>query len=308
MTEMTRVIAATDFSAAAERAMLRAASLASTSSGELHLVHVLPPSELLQDVFVEDVENEVERLRARAMHALEQRAAPLAARFDVKPTCTVVQGRAHEAIMQVAQSLDATLIVAGAQGEQAREASPESIGGTAFKLIARSTIPTLLVRRHLYRSYGDVVACAKGVLSDRSVIEWANRMSPKSLLHILSAHTVPHERRLVEWGASQKTLDAYVARERDDRTRQLSALLEAFGLMAARARLHVTRGDPVDTILRHAAEWNSDLIVVGQRSRAPEGFAGSIARQIASRAAADVLVVSTKATSRTEDLMNSQFG
>jgi nucleotide-binding universal stress UspA family protein len=146
------------------------------------------------------------------------------------------------------------------------------------------------------------------VPTDRAVIEWADRLSPASLLHVLSAYTVPHERRLIEWGASQATIDAYATRERDDRTRQLSKLLDEFDLMAARARLHVSKGEPVETILGHTTEWNSDLVIVGQRVRAPEGLAGSIARQVVSRAGTDVMVVPSRSVSRTEDLMTSQFG
>lgn len=308
MAEPLRIIAATDFSPAADQATLRAASLASNLSGDIHLVHVMPPVELLQEIFVEDHGSEADRLRMRAEKLLQERAASLKARFRIEPTCMVVQGRAHEAIMQAGKSLDATLLVVGARGEHEADANAESFGGTAFKLVARSPLPALLVRHDLYQPYGNVLACAKGVLTDRAVIQWANKLSPESLLHVLSAYRVPHEQRLIDWGASRATMDAYATRQRDERTRHLSKLLEEFGLMAARARLHVSKGEPVETILSHTMQWKSDLVIVGQRSRAPEGLAGSIARQVASRAATDVLVVPSKFASRTEELMTSHFG
>jgi nucleotide-binding universal stress UspA family protein len=303
-----RIIAATDFSAAADRATRRAASLASRLAGELHLIHVMPPSDLLRKIFVGDLQSEGETVQVRAERALQERATLLTAGFAIKPVCKLVQGRAHEAIAQAGKSLEATLIVVGARGEHEGESSEDSVGGTAFKLVARSPIPTLLVRHETYRPYDHVLACAKGVATDRAVIEWANRVSPASLIHILSAYTVPYERRLMEWGASQSTVDVYATRERDERTRLLSQLLDEFGLMAARARLHVTRGEPLEAILGHAAQWGCDLVIVGQRAHSPEGLAGSIARRVASRAATDVLVVSTKTISRTAELMNSHFG
>lgn len=308
MADIVRIIGATDFSAAADRAMLRAASLTSSLSGELHLIHVMPPADLLEKMFGGDFHGEVDTLRKRAEKALQERAIPLTTRFRIKPVCSVVQGRAHEAITQTGKSLDATLVVVGARGEHEGDSGAESVGGTSFKLVARSPLPTLLVRRELFHPYDHVLACAKGVLTDRGVIEWANRISPASLLHILSAYTVPYERRLMEWGASQATIDVYATREREDRTRQLSGILDEFGLMAARARLHVTRGEPLETILSHAAEWNCDLVIVGQRANAPEGLVGSIARQVASRAPMDVLVVPAKSISRTAELMDSHFG
>ena len=301
MADSVRIIAATDFSAAADRATRRAGSLASTLSGELHLVHVMPPAELLRKVFAGGLEHEADNLRSRAEKTLQERAAALTARFGIEPVCKLVHGRAHEALSQLGRSLDATLVVIGARGERADDSGAESVGGTAFKLVARSLLPTLLVRHDLYQPYGNVLACAKGVPTDRAVIEWANRVSPESLLHILSAYTVPYGRRLVDWGASQATLDAYATRERDERTRQLSGLLNEFGLLAARAQLHVARGEPVETILNHASQWNCDLVIVGQRAHAPEGLAGSIARQVAGRVATDVLVVSSKTLSRTAD-------
>lgn len=308
MATAARIIAATDFSVAADRAVLRAASLASSLSGELHVIHVMPPSDVLQTLFGKDVERETDTLRMRTEKALRERASPLAARFGIEAAYRVVQGRAHEAIVQAAQSLDASLVVVGTRGEHEEDATAESIGGTAFKLLARCPLPTLLVRRHLYQPYDHVVACAKGARTDRAVIEWANRVSPTSLLHVLTAYTVPYERWLNDWGASRATMDAYATRERDERTRQLSELLDGCGLPAARARLHVLRGAPLETILSHAAQWECDLVIVGQRAHAPEGVAGSIARQVASRAAADVLVVAAKRISRSLELMDSQFG
>lgn len=308
MAEPLRIIAASDFSAAADRAMLRAASLASTLSADLHLIHVMPPAELLREVFASRSASETDALRLRAETTLQERATSLMARHGIKSTCKVLQGRAHEAIVQAGKSLDAALLVVGARGEHEGDPGADSVGGTAFKLIATSLVPVLLVRRELFHPYDHVLACAKGVSTDRAVIEWANRLSPTSLLHILSAYTVPYERRFIEWGASQATLDVYATRERDARTRRLSELLDEFGLLAARARLHVTRGEPLATILSHVEEWKSDLIIVGQRAHAPEGLAGSIARRVASRATSDVLVVSSKPMSRTAELMSSQFG
>ena len=307
MADIVRIIAATDFSAAADRAGRRAASLASRLSGELHLIHVMPPADLLQQIFGVDFRSEAERIRVRAETALRERATLLTAGSGIKPVCTLLQGRAHEAIAEAGKSLQATLIAVGARGEHEGQSGEEPLGGTASRLVARSPIPALLVRQEFHRPYEHVLACAKGVVTDRPVIEWANRLSPANLIHILSVYTVPYERRLIEWGASQPTIDVYATRERDERTKLLSRLLDEFGLMAARARLHVERGQPLETILSHVAQWECDLVIVGQRARAPEGLVGSVARQVASRAATDVLVVS-KSISRTAELMDSQFG
>jgi nucleotide-binding universal stress UspA family protein len=282
--------------------------MASTLSGVLRLIHVLPPQEVLNRIFAGSPQGEADALRARAESALQERAKLLAAQFGITPVCELLQGRAHEAIVRASESLDATLVVVGARGEHEGESPADALGGTAFKLIARSAIPVLLVRREIQEPYCHALACVKGVRTDRDVVSWADRLSPENLVHILSAYTVPYERRLTEWGASQSTIDVYATRDRDERTRQLSELLKEIGLPAARARLHVARGEPLETILSHAEQWKSDLIILGRRAQASEGLPGSIARQVAARAPADVMIVAPKIISRTAALMDSHAG
>jgi nucleotide-binding universal stress UspA family protein len=134
----------------------------------------------------------------------------------------------------------------------------------------------------------------KGDQADPLVIHWTNRVSPADLIHVLHVYTVPYERRLLDWGASPATLEAYSARERAQRTQRLSGLLNEIGLPAARARLHLERGEPRATILQIAAQWRADLIILGRRTEAepfPAGPLGSVARSVAFAAPMDVMIV-----------------
>lgn len=292
MAGIARIIAPTDFSAAADRAARRAASLASTLTGVLHLAHVLPPQDVLQQIFPGSLQQEADALRSRAERALQERADLITSRFGIAPVCEVLQGHAHEAILDASESLGATIVVVGAQGEHERGAAAETVGGTAFEIAGRSRVPTLLVRSEVQEPYRHVVGCAKGTVADRGVLEWADRVSPDHLIHILSAYTVPYEERLIQWGASQSTLDVYATREREERTRRLSELLEQFGLPAARARLHIERGEPLEKILNYAAQWKADLIIVGRRAQGRAPLFGSIARRVAVHAPTDVMIAS----------------
>ena len=290
-----RVLAATDFSPAGDRAARRAASVASTIGGALHLVHVLPPPELMEEIFAGPASSEAQDFRSRAEQALQERAHSLSERYGVSPVCELRSGRAHEVILDACESLGAQLIVVGARGERDGVPSPQTVGDTALKLAARSRVATLLVRREAEVPYCHVVGCVRGVSADRAVIEWADRVSPADLIHIVSAYSVPYERRLTDWGASQRTLDVYAARERENRSRNLSELLSEFGLPIARARLHVERGEPVATILQLATQWQADLLVLGRRAEADllweAGRFGSIARRVAFLAPMDVMLV-----------------
>ena len=295
MARIASILAATDFSPGADRAMRRAASLTSSLGGVLHIIHVLPPRELLAQLLAPPSENEIAALRARADEALQDRVRIAAATFSVTPSWALFHGHAHRAILDAAGMLTADIVVIGAQGEHGGSPSSETtIGETALKLAQRCAVPILLVRREPKEPYRTVIACAKGERIDRRVIGWANELSPGNLLHVVSAYTVPYEERLREWGASASTIDVYATRERDERTQHLSGTLSDMQLPAARARLHVERDAPLKLILRSAAEFSADLIIVGRRGQ-PEplggGSFGSVARHVASLAPMDVLIV-----------------
>ena len=294
MVRLELIIAPTDFSPAADRATRRAASLASSLRSSLHLIHVLPPQRVLEQLFPAPLQSEVEAFRARAEQALNERAQGLAAQFGVMPVCRLLNGRAHEAILDAIETSDSSLAVLGAQGEHEGASAPHTVGDTAVKIAERSHGATLLVRREAHEHYSCIVGCAKGVPADRSVIAWARTLNPADLIHLVSAYGVPYEERLIEWGASQSTIDVYATRERDERTRQLSDLLSELGLPAAVARLHVKRGEPLTTILSVVAQLAADLIVVGRRAQVDSlsgGRFGSVAGHVAFQAPIDVMVV-----------------
>ena len=294
MVRLKLIIAPTDFSPAADRATRRAASLASALGSGLHLIHVLPPQQVLEQLFPAPLQSEVEAFRARAEQALNERAQRLAAQFGVMPACRLINGRAHEAILDAIDTFDVDLAVLGAQGEHEGASSPHTVGDTAVKIAERSRGATLLVRREAQEHYSRIIGCAKGVPADRSVIAWARTLSPADLIHLVSAYGVPYEERLMEWGASQSTIDVYATRERDERTRQLSDLLSDLGLPAAVVRLHIKRGEPLRTILSTVAQLPADLVVVGRRAQVDSlsgGRFGSVAGHIAFQAPIDVMVV-----------------
>ena len=302
MARIACILAATDFSPGADRAVRRAASLTSSLGGVLQVIHVLPPRELLAQLLPPPTEKEIASLRTRADVALQDRIRTVAATFSVTPSWALFHGQAHRAILDAARMLAADIVVIGAQGEHGGSPSSETtIGETALKLAQRSEIPILLVRRDPKESYRAIIACAKGEPIDRRVIGWANEMSPGNLLHVVSAYTVPYEGRLREWGASASTIDVYATREREHRTRYLSDTLGEMQIPAARVRLHVERDAPLKLILRKAAQLSADLIIVGRRAQ-PEplggGSFGSIARHVAFLAPMDVLVTPPETAKR----------
>jgi nucleotide-binding universal stress UspA family protein len=65
-------------------------------------------------------------------------------------------------------------------------------------------------------------------------------------------------------------------------------------LGAERREIHVTGEDPADGILRIAAEWSADLVVVGNRGlTGARRFLASVPSRVARRAPCHVLLVKT---------------
>jgi len=296
MAETIRIIAPTDFSPAADRATRRAVSLAAELGAALHLVHVLPPREYLEQLFPPEDRSEVDAFRQRAERALQERAQTSSATLGVLPECQIYHGSAHQAILDAVAVTQASLVVLGAQGEHEGELRAEGVGETALKVAERCPVPTLFVRGGTFAHYSHVLGCVRGEPdpADRAVFEWANRISPANLIHIVSAYSVPYERRRIEWGASSATIDVYATRERDSRSKRVAQLMKQIDLHPARVRLHIERGDPLEIILKTAARHEADLLITGRRARRgalDAGPFGSVARQLAARAPIDVLIV-----------------
>jgi len=294
MAGISSVVVATDFSPGADRAMRRAAAIVSSLGGVLQVVHILPPRALFGQIFPAPLDEAIAAVRKRAEDALQRRMHLITSAFAVAPSWALFHGQAHREILDAVAKFSADIVVVGAGGEHSRPSSSETIGETTLKLAQRSQVPVLAIRREPAEPYRAIVACAKGDRRDRAVIGWADVLSPNHLLHIVSAYTVPYEERLIEWGASKSTIDVYAAREGDGRMRHVSNTLTEMHIPAARAQLHVERAAPLQLILRNAAKFSADLIVVGRRAQPDPlggGEFGSVARHVAFLAPMDVLIV-----------------
>ena len=78
-----------------------------------------------------------------------------------------------------------------------------------------------------------------------------------------------------------------------DARRELTQLLMARAVDLAKVKGTVALGTPAGEIIRHAAHWNADLIVVGSHGRGTMGrlLLGSVAQKVLHEAACPVMVV-----------------
>lgn len=290
MPSMSPIVAATDFSSDANRAVLRAALIARQQGAELHLLHVTAPLALYpgQDVGPADSA----AIPAALGEQVEASARVLRERYDIPVHVARRIGRAHSQIADYATEVGAGLVVAGARGR-----SPLLrllLGSTAWRLLRVCRGPVLIVRGEPVAPYGRVLAAVDFFPHSRVVVEWASRLAADGGLRLLHALEP-----LDESGLRAKGVDGAVIKQGRDEMRAIAENLMA-NLCASVPGEEKTRidsliepGYPPIRILESAASWRADLIVLGRQGRGglEDFLVGSVSKDVAQEAVCDVLVV-----------------
>ena len=98
------------------------------------------------------------------------------------------------------------------------------------------------------------------------------------LLHVYDRENYAELRRQMNMAPTSEVTPAAVVRRRTD-VREVRAALEERGFDVV---ILGALGDRAEGIVREAADWNADLVVVGGRKRSPTGKAvfGSVAHEV----------------------------
>lgn len=291
---MTRLLAATDFSADAQFAVDRAGQLARAWNAELDLLHV--PSHGLWPQGAGMLSKYLGTGNLASLQEDEQRLAALASalsrRFRIKAAIHVVPGRAAQEIAAFASAREADMVVMAVRGQGRTRAG--AVGGTALKVLWQSLVPVLLVRTPAETAYRRVMLATD--LSERSV-EGSKRVAaqwPKAGLSIVHAFRGEHETALELAGASAAMLREYRADQ---------ALLAADGLAQFWKRVRgdsrrrvaefLVQSHPVPGVLKAAAELKPDLVVLGKHAgpRWEERILGSVAQNLIQQLKTDTLML-----------------
>jgi len=280
------IIAATDFSSDANRAVLRAALIARQQGAELHLLHVTAPLALYpgQDVGPADSA----AIPAALGEQAEATARVLRERYDIRVHVVQRIGRAHSQIAEYANEVNAGLVVVGARG-----ASPLLrllIGSTAWRLLRVCRCPVLIVRSEPVAPYGRILAAVDFFQHSHVVLEWARRLAADGRLHLMHALEP-----LDESGLRAKGLDGAAIKQRREEMRAIAENLLAnlsAGLQGE-VESHIESGYPSSRILESAADWSAELIVLGRQGRGglEDFLLGSVSKDVAQAADCDVLLV-----------------
>lgn len=296
MPAIATIVAATDFSAAANRAVLRAALIARQQGAELHLLHVIAPLALYPGQEVGPADGAA--IPAALGEQLEASARVLREHYGVRVRVSQRIGRAHSQIADYAVAAGADLVVVGARGESSLLRL--LLGSTASRLLRVRKGPVLVVRGEPVEPYGRVLAAVDFFPHTGAVVDWAGSLAKVGqlrLLHVLEP--------LDESSLRARGLDSVAIQQRREEMRTIAENLMAnlcSGLPGeAETREVETRveaGYPPARILESAAAWRAELIVLGRQGRGglEEFLQGSVSKDVAQAADCDVLVAGTGKT------------
>lgn len=293
MNRLQRLLAATDFSAAARHAAERAARVARATGAGVDLVHVgnFSRANELRRLVSELPPDLLERMREQAQMLLDALAATLSERYGVAPRTCVSTGSLLKAIEEAASTSNADLLVLGARG--ASMLRQLLLGSTAERLVSSFSRPILVVKRAPTTDYGRVLVPVD--LSDSSLpaLQLARAVAPDAVLVVMHAYETPFEGKLIVAGVEEEHLREYRERACAEAQHRMVALCEQAGMRNGSVLQVLVHGAAARSILEQEEEHDCDLIVLGRQgqSRVDDLLLGSVSRRVLAEADVDVLVL-----------------
>ncbi|MEZ5566062.1 MAG: universal stress protein [Gammaproteobacteria bacterium] len=291
--KINRILVATDFSVAGNRAVEAAAGCARRLSAALRIVHVAPSGRQLAGLWrsSRSAMQDVQRQAAVALRRLTETIDPAR---QLELSTGVITGPATRKIASSASEYDADMLVIGAHGEHEMSTGQPGLGGTANKLVASSTCPLWLVRKPPRSAPANVIAAVDLGEVSVSVLRWAGLHAAAGRLHVLHAYEVPFASRLEAYGFASDTLDIYTEDEQERLDRELTALLAEAGCDPDVNRI-IERGDAASSLFTQIQKLQPALVVVGKHGASKRRVAttkyGSVCRYAAFFSPTDVLVI-----------------
>lgn len=292
--EAPLVVAATDFSDAAQQAVERAARLAAQQGGRVTLLHVVNHDWLdaVKDLLAGDGSWN-QRLLDEARGQLQRVAEEISASHRVDVSSLLLDGQPVSAIEQAVREAAGDLLVLGARGRT--PVHQLLVGTTAERLLRKASRPILMVRRAAQGPYRKVLVPVDFSGWSGAAVALALSVAPGAELVLMHTYTVPFEEKLRFAGVDPATIDIYRDKARRQSLERLQSLAAQHGLTPESYSLCIREGDAAPRLVSEAADRGCDLVVIGKHGRhaAEELLLGSVTKHVLVESPCDVLV-STK--------------
>ncbi len=286
------IVAATDLSAPAQRAVARAFLLAAERNAALELVHVIPRGAVdalrrLLGLGAEPVEQRILEQARDALRALADRLGPA---HGVAASTHLTTGATLSAILERADALDADLLVVGAHGEG--YLGRLLLGTTAERLLRRTRRSLLVVRQAPREAYRRILVPVDFSPWSAPALRLARAVAPDAELVLLHAFEAPFEAKLRFAGVAEADIARYSAETGREALRRLHEVVAEAGLGPADVLLDVRHGEAPRVILSQEQEQDCDLVILGKHGQGvmEELLLGSVTKHVLAQATCDVLV------------------
>ena len=253
---LNRLLAATDFSSRAERALERAHQLSEQFSAQLHILHVVDddqPAAL------------VEQEARQAADLLDSIVASFPEGGQVQPTPIVRKGDPFAEIATTAADLDADLLVMGPHRKQMLR--DVFVGTTVERVMRTGQRPVLMVNGEPSGPYKRVLVAID--LSDAS----AKALRTARGLGLLSGASVTllhafeplAKGMMIYANIERERIEEHVASEAAEARQAISAFLDGLKMSDVPYTVRLEEGSPYDTIRKTVERSKPDLLVIGTR-------------------------------------------
>lgn len=293
MTNLNRIVAATDLSAPARHASERAAMLAADRDACLTLIHVAsqaPLAQLRQLLGTAD-ERVAEALQEGLREAMRELGESVRQRFAVAPALDVSTGDLLPGLLARVDAARADLLVLGARG--ASFLRHILLGSTAERLLSSARVPVLVVRLPPHERYRCVLVPVDFSPVSLRALRLAAEVAPGAVITAMHVYEVPFEGQLRYAGVDEAKIEHYRSLAAARAQANLAGLLETSGIEPGRLRTVMVNGDVSQRILEYEQELDCELIVVGKHGAGvfEELLLGSTTKHLLAEAQGDVLVV-----------------
>ncbi|HEY0664470.1 MAG TPA: universal stress protein [Gallionella sp.] len=290
MSKPQLIIAATDFSARAQRAVQQAAHLAQVWQARLNLVHVFNDSIWAHLRSVYDPLHRPDADPAgNARNRLAALGEQVARESGLSVETDLLHGRASQQIGAYAASSGAGMLVVGEHGESL--VSRMVLGGTALKVLEAARIPVLLVRRAT-PDYRSVLVATDFSASSARAARLSLDCFPQARHSLVHAWMVPFEASMRMGGARDEDIEHYREREFATASAELDTFVQQCGKDRGDMQQLALYGAPAAVVLDQAEAGACDLIAIGKHGGdyTEELLLGSVTQNILYHAECDVLL------------------
>jgi nucleotide-binding universal stress UspA family protein len=283
---LARILMATDFSPASDRALEYGISLARRYNSHLYLTHVITLD--AYPMVAPELASESEAKQRREAQGHLQEIEKSGRLYGLRRETVIAEGSLWPAIEDLVKKYEIDLVIVGTHGMGTLEKLV--IGSNAEQIFRQARIPVLTV--------GPAAKSEAPYEVEFKNILFATDFGPGAEREAAYAFSLAqeHHARLTLLNVAPHAEDyseQAVGRKRDAVTKHLRELLPAVPEMHCIPEYVMVVGEPVEEILRWAKMKHADLIVMGAKSR--KGLAGHIphtkAQRIIGAATCPVLTV-----------------